>query len=156
MPQGCIFCEILAGEKPGDILYENKHLFILWDLRQPRMGGHILVIPREHIENLISLPDELDQSMMYYSKIAVRALKKALNCSGVNLMIANGRSAGQTVFHLHIHLLPRNRIVDIFSYYLNAFILHYKLPEARQKLLVQRIREAITKEIQDSVLPVHG
>ncbi len=148
MTQGCIFCEILAGQKPGDILYENEQLFILWDLRQPRMGGHILVIPRQHIENLISLPDELDQMMMRYSKIASRALIKAVNCSGVNLMIANGQSAGQTVFHLHIHLLPRNRIIDIFSYYLNAFILHYKVPKNRQKALVQRIREAIIQEIQ--------
>jgi histidine triad (HIT) family protein len=149
MAQGCIFCEIHAGRKPGEILYENEHLFILWDLRQPRMGGHILVIPREHIENLISLPDDLDQMMMHYSKIATRALKKTLNCSGINLMIANGRSAGQTVFHLHIHLLPRNRIIDLFSYYLNAFILHRKLPDTRQQILLQRIREAIATEIQE-------
>lgn len=150
MARSCIFCDILAGKKPGDILFENEHLFILWDLRQPRMGGHILVIPREHIENLVSLPDALDELMMHYSKITARAVMKALNCSGVNLMVANGRSAGQTVFHLHIHLLPRNRIIDIFSYYLNAFILHYKLPKKRQQLLVQQIRDAIAQEIQNN------
>lgn len=149
MMQDCIFCDILTGKKPGDILYENEQLFILWDLRQPRMGGHILVIPREHIEDLISLPDDLDHAIMHFSKIAASALKKVLNCSGVNLMIANGRSAGQTVFHLHIHLLPRNRIADIFSYYLNAFILHYRLPGPRRQMLVQQLREAIVKETQE-------
>jgi len=151
MSDNCIFCDIISGVKEGDIIYEDENVFILWDIRQPKIGGHLLIIPRQHFENIHILPDSLVFPMMQFAKLAANGLKVTRECKGVNLMIANGRSAGQTVFHLHIHLLPRNHLFDIIAYYFNAFLLRWQFPAHKKQTIIAGIRKYIETQLKPSL-----
>ncbi|MBN1348385.1 HIT domain-containing protein [candidate division KSB1 bacterium] len=141
----CIFCQIIAGEKPAEILYEDPFTLALLDIRQPKIGGHVLVIPREHIENMHALPEALFEPMVRTTKLVTDAVKAAIGCSGINHLIANGKSAGQTVFHLHIHIFPRNSRLGLINYYLRSFLLR-RNPGAEE---LARMAEPIRKKISD-------
>lgn len=143
-PGNCIFCQIIARQKPAEILYEDELTLAILDIRQPKIGGHVLVIPREHIQNIHSLPERLFAPMMRTTKLLTDALKETIGCSGINHLISNGRSAGQTVFHLHIHIFPRNSKWELFAYYLRAFVLRQNPSGAELARMAEPIREKIT------------
>lgn len=106
MSAGCIFCRILAGEIPSTRVYEDEHVLAFLDIG-PIVKGHTLVIPRGHYESILDIPgDALGRLMLAVQKVAA-AQKRALGCSGINVTQANGRSAGQEVPHLHVHVIPR-------------------------------------------------
>ena len=92
----CIFCKIAGGEIPAATLYEDEDFRVILDLG-PASRGHALILPKQHYANLYEMPDEL----------LGKAMKKALKCDGLNLVQNNGTAAGQTVFHFHMHLIPR-------------------------------------------------
>jgi histidine triad (HIT) family protein len=102
---GCIFCRIAAHEKPGKILYEDEHCIVLQDIN-PKAPVHLLVIPRKHIT---SLNDDLenDKELLGHLMIVVKRMaeEQGINGAGYRTVINTNADAGQTVFHLHIHLL---------------------------------------------------
>ena len=103
----CIFCRIAAGEIPSATIYEDDDFRVILDLG-PAAKGHALILPKAHAANLYELPDELAGKAMILAKKITSFLKDALPCDGYNVVQNNGESAGQTVFHFHMHLIPRH------------------------------------------------
>ncbi|MCI1592633.1 MULTISPECIES: HIT family protein [Heyndrickxia] len=102
----CIFCKIVNGEIPSAKIYEDEHVMAFIDISQVTKG-HTLIIPKIHKENIFELtPDIASHLFEVVPKIA-NALKKEFNPIGMNLVNNNGEQAGQTVFHFHLHLIPR-------------------------------------------------
>lgn len=102
----CIFCKIADGDIPSSVLYEDSDFKVILDL-SPASKGHALIISKEHYKNLYELPDELASKAMILAKKMVQKLTEVLLCSGYNIVQNNGQAAGQTVFHFHMHLIPR-------------------------------------------------
>ena len=104
--ENCIFCKIANGEIPSATLYEDEDFRVILDLG-PASKGHALILPKQHYANLYELPDELAEKVIRLAKKMVIAMTKALQCDGFNVVQNNGEAAGQTVFHFHMHLIPR-------------------------------------------------
>jgi histidine triad (HIT) family protein len=102
----CIFCKILDGVIPSAKIYEDEDFAIILDVG-PASFGHALMIPKNHYANLFEMPEELLSKAMSLAKVWGDKLVKALNADGLNLVQNNGLAAGQTVFHYHLHLIPR-------------------------------------------------
>jgi histidine triad (HIT) family protein len=106
MADDCIFCSIIAGDAPATIVDEDEHTLAFMDIH-PWTRGHALVIPREHYKDIHEIPDEtLAQVMSAAKRLAKRGVD-ALDADGVNLLNSAGRAAWQTVFHFHVHVIPR-------------------------------------------------
>jgi len=102
----CIFCKIANGEIPSRTLYEDDRFRVILDLA-PMAKGHALILPKEHFADIYELPEEwCADAMKLAKKMAVKMTQK-LGCQGFNIMQNNGVVAGQTVFHFHLHLIPR-------------------------------------------------
>jgi histidine triad (HIT) family protein len=102
----CIFCAIVAGEAPAEVLDQDEHTVTMMDIN-PATKGHALVIPREHTEDLLSISEEdLQHTAIAAQRIAKR-MEKTLEPDGFNLINAARVAAWQTVFHFHIHVIPR-------------------------------------------------
>src|SRR5438445_6479899 len=102
----CIFCQIVAGELPSTIVDEDERTIAFMDIA-PATRGHALVIPRAHSADLLSVePEDLRAVGLAAQRLAARA-KARLRADGVNLLNSCGRAAWQTVFHFHIHVIPR-------------------------------------------------
>lgn len=104
--ENCIFCKIANGEIPSATLYEDEDFRVILDMG-PAAKGHALILPKEHYPNLYELPDELAKKDIVLAKKMITRMKKALECDGFNVVQNNGTPAGQTVFHFHMHLIPR-------------------------------------------------
>ncbi len=102
----CLFCKIANGEIPSATLYEDDDFRVILDVG-PASKGHALILPKQHAENLYDLPDETAAQAMLLAKKMGTKIKDALHCDGLNVVQNNGLAAGQTVFHFHIHLIPR-------------------------------------------------
>lgn len=102
----CVFCKILNGDIPSAKLYEDEDFVIILDVG-PASFGHALVIPKNHYANIFEMPEEMLSKCMSLAKVWGEKLVKALNADGLNLVQNNGLAAGQTVFHYHLHLIPR-------------------------------------------------
>ncbi len=112
MHKDCIFCKIVAGVIPCFKIYEDEHTLAFMDIN-PVNPGHCLVVPKNHAPNLFESDDaDLASTMAVVRKIS-RAVQKALNPYGLNLLQANGPGAAQSVFHLHLHIIPRERDDDL-------------------------------------------
>ena len=102
----CLFCKIVAGEIPGTIVAQDERTVAFMDIN-PATRGHALVVPRAHATDLLSVPGEdLAACAAAAKRLAARA-KEALGADGVNLLNSCGRAAWQTVFHFHVHVIPR-------------------------------------------------
>lgn len=104
--ENCIFCKLASGEIPSATLYEDNDFRVILDL-SPASKGHALIIPKEHYRNLYDLDEELAAKVMVLAKKIVLKLKDVLGCDGYNIVQNNEEAAGQTVFHFHMHLIPR-------------------------------------------------
>lgn len=102
----CIFCKIANGEIPSKTLYEDERFRVILDLG-PASKGHALILPKDHYANLYKLPDETAGDVMKLAKKMAAQMTERLGCEGFNLVQNNGELAGQTVFHFHMHLIPR-------------------------------------------------
>lgn len=102
----CIFCKIASGEIPAATLYEDDQFRVILDLG-PASKGHALILPKNHYADLFEIPQETAEKAMAVAKKMGTALKEALGCDGLNVVQNNGEAAGQTVFHFHMHLIPR-------------------------------------------------
>lgn len=102
----CIFCKIVKGEIPSKTLYEDEKFRVILDLN-PATRGHALILPREHADDIYGLPDETAAAAFVLGKKMAGIMKEKLKCDGLNLVQNNGETAGQTVKHFHIHVIPR-------------------------------------------------
>ncbi len=102
----CIFCKIAAGEIPAATVYEDEDFRVILDLG-PATRGHALILPKEHFKDLCELDEKVAARVLPLAGKVGVAMKKALGCSGFNVVQNNGASAGQTVFHFHVHIIPR-------------------------------------------------
>ena len=102
----CIFCKIASGEIPSKTLYEDEEFRVILDLG-PVAKGHALILPKSHYANLYELPEDTAAHVMLLAKKMAVQMTDRLHCDGFNLLQNNGEIAGQTVFHFHIHLIPR-------------------------------------------------
>ncbi|MGL4337488.1 MAG: HIT family protein [Turicibacter sp.] len=110
----CIFCKIINKEIPGHILFENEHVLAFLDISQTTKG-HTLIIPKNHATDVFSMTEEdMCHVFSIVPKLA-NALKQTFNAEGMNIVNNNGPIAGQTVFHYHVHLIPRYSDNDGFS-----------------------------------------
>jgi histidine triad (HIT) family protein len=102
----CIFCKIINGEIPSAKVYEDEDVFAFLDISQVTKG-HTLVIPKAHHANIYELPEDVAGKLFAVIPKITNAVKKAYNPIGLNLLNNNGEAAGQTVFHYHLHIIPR-------------------------------------------------
>ena len=104
--ENCIFCKLAGGEIPTATLYEDEDFRVILDAN-PAAKGHALIIPKEHYANLYELDDELGGKVLVLARKMITKLTDILGCDGYNIVQNNGEAAGQTVFHFHMHLIPR-------------------------------------------------
>lgn len=102
----CIFCKIANGQIPSSTVYEDNDFKVILDI-SPAAKGHALILPKQHYDNLWELGEEESAKIMAIAAKVTKAQKAALSCDGVNLLQNNGVAAGQSVFHFHMHLIPR-------------------------------------------------
>ena len=102
----CIFCKIAAGEIPSKTLYEDNNFRVILDI-SPASKGHAIILPKNHAANIYELSEEDASKILIVAKKVATAMQKVLQCDGMNILQNNGEVAGQSVFHLHIHLIPR-------------------------------------------------
>ena len=110
----CIFCKIIKGEIPSATIFENDEFKVILD-RFPSGKGHVLILPKNHVENIFEI-DEKQAGRLFELAVKVsKAMKKALGFENMNVLQNNGTVAGQSVFHFHMHLIPRyeNDGIDI-------------------------------------------
>ena len=103
----CIFCQIVRGDAPAAHVYEDKQTLVFMDIA-PLSRGHLLVIPREHVENLYEISADSLAAVARTSHRIAPVLRRVLEPEGLRILQLNGAAAGQTVFHYHMHLLPKN------------------------------------------------
>lgn len=104
--ESCIFCKIANGEIPSKTIYEDEEFRVILDLAQVTKG-HALILPKNHCRNLYELPEETAAKTLPLAKKMAVMITERLGCDGFNLMQNNNEIAGQTVFHFHMHLIPR-------------------------------------------------
>lgn len=102
----CIFCKIIAGEIPSNTIYEDGEFKVILDL-SPASKGHALILPKEHYADIYEIDEEVAGRVMKLAKRLAGHMTKVLGCDGFNLLQNNHEVAGQTVFHFHMHLIPR-------------------------------------------------
>lgn len=102
----CIFCKIANGEIPAKTIYEDDKFRVILDLG-PATKGHALILPKDHYANLYELPEETAGEVFQLAKKMAIQMTDKLGCDGFNIVQNNGEVAGQTVFHFHMHLIPR-------------------------------------------------
>jgi histidine triad (HIT) family protein len=104
---GCIFCDIVGGNAPASIVYRDDLCMAFMDI-QPVNPGHLLVVPNRHATHLADLLPETGGQMFRVAQQVAAVLRQGgVRCEGVNLFVADGRAAGQDVFHVHLHVIPR-------------------------------------------------
>lgn len=103
----CVFCKIISGDLPGTIVDEDQHCLVIMDI-QPINQGHVLVIPKQHLEYLDDLPPDLASHLFRVTRKVARGLRKSgIRCEGINLLVADGKEANQEIPHFHFHVVPR-------------------------------------------------
>jgi histidine triad (HIT) family protein len=126
----CIFCDILAGSQPVSLVYQGEGCTAFMDIR-PVNPGHVLVIPNRHAASLAELdPEDGEHIFRVGQRVAAALHQSGLPCDGVNFFLADGKVAGQEVFHVHLHVFPRYQ-GDGFGLKFNP---RYFIPPSRAEL----------------------
>ncbi|MFC5775315.1 HIT family protein [Ectobacillus antri] len=112
--ENCLFCKIIAGTIPSAKVYEDEYMYAFLDISQVTKG-HTLVVPKIHKENIFELTPEIAAKTFAAVPKIAEAIKKEFNPIGLNLLNNNGKDAGQTIFHFHIHIIPRYEKNDGFD-----------------------------------------
>ena len=106
MEENCIFCKIAQGSIPSSTIYEDDMFRVILDL-SPATKGHALVLPKEHFRNIFDIDDKTASQLFVVAAKVAKAMKESLGCDGMNIVQNNEEIAGQTVFHFHLHIIPR-------------------------------------------------
>ncbi|MDT8862017.1 HIT family protein [Alkalihalobacillus sp. MEB130] len=128
----CIFCKIVKGDIPASKVYEDEHVLAFIDISQVTKG-HTLVIPKTHHQDLFDLSEESAQHVFTTVPKVAKAIKQAYQAKGLNIVNNNGELAGQTVYHYHVHLIPRYGKGDGFGAVWKDHSAEYK-PEDLQQI----------------------
>lgn len=104
--ENCVFCNLANGIWDSATLYEDDDFRVILDLG-PASRGHALILPKAHYANIYEIPEELAAKAIVLAKKMAGIMTEALSCDGFNIVQNNGEAAGQTVFHFHMHLIPR-------------------------------------------------
>jgi histidine triad (HIT) family protein len=104
--ESCVFCRIVRGQAPASIIYEDDAVMAFLDIR-PLYTGHTLVIPKQHYVDIFDIPDTLLSQVYIVAKHISPAIKAATQADGISIIQQNGKAAGQDIFHLHVHVVPR-------------------------------------------------
>lgn len=104
--ENCIFCKIISGEIPSRTIYEDSDFKVILDVN-PASKGHALILPKDHCANVYEISEELLVKAVKLAKKLASHMTEVLHCDGLNVLQNNGEVAGQTVFHFHMHLIPR-------------------------------------------------
>ena len=106
-PKPCVFCEIVAGRAEAAVVYRDERVVAFMDIA-PHNPGHVLVVPVQHADDILTVPDDTAKEMMVVAQKIARAIRRAgLQADGFNFRMNAGAAAGQTVFHTHLHVVPR-------------------------------------------------
>lgn len=133
----CIFCKIANGEIPSKTLYEDNDFRVILDI-SPASKGHAIILPKKHADNIYELSDEDASKIFVVAKRVATVMEKVLKCDGMNILQNNGETAGQSVFHLHVHLIPR---------YKNDNLKIKWTPGTAEDILDEELVEQIKKEL---------
>lgn len=106
MDNNCIFCRIIGNEISSVILYEDDDFRVIMDI-SPAAKGHAILITKKHFANIFELDEETASKAFVVAAKVAKAMREELHCEGLNILQNSGEAAGQTVFHFHIHLIPR-------------------------------------------------
>jgi histidine triad (HIT) family protein len=106
MSEKCIFCKIAHKEAEASIVYEEADVLAFMDIR-PVNEGHTLIIPKQHYKDIFDTPEEVLAATHKLTKKIALAVKKATKADGISIVQQNGAAAGQEIFHLHVHVIPR-------------------------------------------------
>ena len=106
MEKDCIFCKIANGEIPASTVYEDDMFRVILDM-SPATKGHALILPKKHMGDIFEMDSETAEKAFVLAAKVAKGMKAALNCDGLNIVQNNGEVAGQTVFHFHMHIIPR-------------------------------------------------
>lgn len=106
MSDNCIFCKIVNGEIPSRQVYEDEMFRVIMDV-SPATKGHVLILTRKHYRNIFDLANPEASAVLVLAKKIAVAMKKSLKCEGINIIQNNEALAGQSVFHFHLHIIPR-------------------------------------------------
>ena len=102
----CVFCKIARKQAPASCVYEDENVMAFLDIR-PLNIGHTLVIPKDHYVDIFDIPEEHLSQVHKVAKQVSFAIKKATSADGISIIQQNGKAAGQDIFHLHVHVVPR-------------------------------------------------
>ena len=103
----CVFCEIVEGSSPASIVFQDETCVGFMDI-QPINPGHILIVPKEHSASLSDLKPDIGSHLFKVAQHMAKAIRRSdVRCEGINIFMADGEAAGQDVFHVHLHVLPR-------------------------------------------------
>lgn len=102
----CIFCKIIDGSIPSIKVYEDDHVYAFMDVA-PLTKGHTLLVPKQHVADLFEMPEDVARNLYAAAPKIANSIKSAFNPQGMNTINNNGSFAGQTVFHYHLHFIPR-------------------------------------------------
>ena len=138
----CIFCKIIAGEIPSAKLYEDEHVFAFMDI-MPVTKGHTLIIPKNHKENVFQLSEEEAANLFKVVPKIANALNDTFHPVGMNLINNNGAPAGQSVFHFHLHFVPRFDETDGIKVKWNTKEKEYTIDKITE--VASQIREQLEK-----------
>ncbi len=102
----CIFCKIAGGVIPSATIYEDDDFKVILDVA-PANKGHVLILTKQHFDNIFEMDKETAGKLFSLATVVAKAVKAKTNCDGLNVLQNNGSVAGQTVYHFHMHIIPR-------------------------------------------------
>lgn len=126
--ENCLFCKIVKKEIPSNIVYEDEEVLAFLDIF-PFEKGHTLIIPKNHYENLVDIPEDLYLKIMKIAKDLAQKYEQKLNNCGFNLVNNTKKIAGQEIMHFHVHLIPRRENKSLFNFNLKS---NYQENEAQE------------------------
>ncbi|MDD4606735.1 MAG: HIT domain-containing protein [Patescibacteria group bacterium] len=127
----CLFCKIVAGEIPASKVYEDEKVLAFLDIN-PVSRGHVLIIPKEHYENMLAMPDELLQYIFLQAKNIMLVIKRATGADYVALSVV-----GIDVLHFHVHLIPRYYDDGLSSFWPTLKYQNNEMEEYQQKIIAE-------------------
>jgi len=133
----CIFCKIVEGKIPASKVYENKGILAFLDI-SPANYGHVLVIPKKHFKNMQEITEEYLYEIMKAVKKIAPAILKAMNMPSFNVILSNGKDAGQEVAHIHFHIIPQSSENKI-----QINLPHKKYEDGKMRRVAERIKKEI-------------
>lgn len=136
----CIFCKIIAREVPAYIIDENDRVIVFLSLE-----NHPLVVPKEHIPDIYAMPADIGAAVMEEAARISKAMKQSLQCDGVYLTQANERSAGQDVFHYHMHVYPcwEDRVRKAIGAFMRSVIDRENLTEEMKASMMEKVKQGL-------------